>query len=119
MHEKDLTVTEYLDLYGDILDDRQRQIMEMYYNEDYSLSEISEITGITRQGVGESVRKSVRRLRELEDKLRFKSRIEAFERNRDALADRISDYICNGTIPAELSDVVDALKKLNIGESDD
>ena len=122
MHEKDLGVTEYLDLYGDILDDRQKQIIEMYYNEDYSLSEISEITGITRQGVGESVRKSVRRLYELEDKLHFKKRIESFEKSRDELAEKITNYIKDikdGVVSSELYDILNELQKLSIGDSDE
>ncbi len=111
MYEKDLGISDYLDLYGDILDERQRTIIEMYYNEDYSLSEISEITEITRQGVSESVRKSVKRLREMEDKLHLKSRIENFERSRDELADRIASSI---DASGELADLINDIKKLSI-----
>jgi len=89
MHEKNLSISEYLDLYGDILDDRQHQIMDMYYNEDYSLSEISEILGITRQGVGESIRKTTKKLIQMEEKLHFKSRIASFEKEKVRLADKV------------------------------
>lgn len=111
MHDKDLRLSEYLDLYGAILDERQRLIMEMYYNEDYSLSEISEITDITRQGVGESVRKSVKRLLDIDDKLRLKSRIERFEKDRDALADRLLS-VADGS--PDLSELAEAVKKLGL-----
>ena len=89
MHEKDLSVAVFLDLYGDILEERPRQILDMYFNEDYSLSEISELLGITRQGVGESVRKSVKRLRDMEEKLHFVDRIAKFEKCRDELAAQV------------------------------
>lgn len=111
MHEKDLGIAEYLDLYGDILEERQHQIIDMYYNEDYSLSEISEITGITRQGVSESVRKSVKRLREMEEKLHLKSRIENFEKQRDSLVNKASKILGDNKDAAEL---VDDIKKLNV-----
>lgn len=111
MHEKDLGIAEYLDLYGDILEERQHQIIDMYYNEDYSLSEISEITGITRQGVSESVRKSVKRLREMDEKLHLKSRIASFEKQRDALADKAADILGNSKDAAEL---IECIRKLSV-----
>jgi len=102
MHEKDLGISEYLDLYGNILDDRQLQIMDMYFNEDYSLSEISEITGITRQGVSESVKKSSKRLREMEEKLHLKERLESFEESRDRIADALMILLEDDDTTAEL-----------------
>lgn len=117
MHEKDLGISEYLDLYGDILDEKQRAIAEMYYYEDYSLSEISEITGITRQGVSESVRKSVKRLRDMEDKLHLKSRMEAFESRRNAVvakAAALSDNISSAKLSEDLTSLADEIEKLSI-----
>ena len=114
MHEKDLGVSEYLDLYGDILEERQRQIMDMYYNEDYSLSEISEITGITRQGVSESVRKSVKRLLEMEEKLRLKSRIENFEYEKDKIIDMIRNRFKADSDTPDISDIIEGIRKLSI-----
>ncbi len=46
------------DLYGRLLTDKQRDIFEMYYHEDYSLGEISQLTGISRQGVHEHLRRA-------------------------------------------------------------
>ncbi len=43
------------DVYAPLLSDRQREIMELYYNEDESLAEISENVGITRQGVRDCI----------------------------------------------------------------
>lgn len=111
MHEKDLGISEYLDLYGNILDERQLQIMDMYFNEDYSLSEISEITGITRQGVSDSVRKSSKKLRGMEEKLHLKSRIECFEENRDKIADELCRILCNTD---QIAEVVEKIRNLTI-----
>ncbi len=111
MHEKDLGISEYLDLYGSILDERQLQIMDMYFNEDYSLSEISEITGITRQGVGDSVRKSSKKLREMEEKLHLKERIECFEKNRDTLADQLAGLMGSDD---RISDLIDSIRSLTV-----
>ena len=58
-----------LDFYGDTLSEKQRETMELFYNDDLSLSEISEITGITRQGVRDRLLKSEQIITELENKL--------------------------------------------------
>ncbi len=66
---KDLNYTMLLDVYGALLTEKQRETLEFYYNDDLSLSEISEETGITRQGVMNCVKKCEQRLSELEDTL--------------------------------------------------
>ncbi|MBQ7847547.1 MAG: DNA-binding protein, partial [Clostridia bacterium] len=40
-----------LDFYGELLTERQRELADLYYNDDLSLSEVAEECGITRQGV--------------------------------------------------------------------
>lgn len=69
MFEKNLLIPCLLDIYGDLLSDRKRELLDYYYEEDYSLSEISELTGISRQGVRDSLKKSCAELVELESKL--------------------------------------------------
>ena len=44
---KDLRITFLLDFYGDMLTEKQREVVECYYNEDLSLAEIAEEKGIT------------------------------------------------------------------------
>ncbi len=39
------------DFFGDLLTEKQREYFDLYHNEDFSLSEIAENVGITRQGV--------------------------------------------------------------------
>lgn len=48
---KDLSISILLDFYGDMLTEKQREVIELYYNADLSLAEISGLSGITRQGV--------------------------------------------------------------------
>lgn len=69
--EKDMKFPLLLDTYGVLLSDRKREILDYYYNEDYSLSEISELTGISRQGVRDSIKKSEEEIYELEAKLKI------------------------------------------------
>ncbi len=57
------------DYYGGVLTDKQADICDMYYNQNLSLGEISEIMGITRQGVRDSLKKSEKILLFHEEKL--------------------------------------------------
>ncbi len=56
------------DFYGDVLTERQKEFYDLYYNEDLSLSEIAENSGITRQGVRDVIVRAEGILSDLEDK---------------------------------------------------
>lgn len=58
-----------LDTYESILTDKQRQIMRMYCDMDYSLAEIAEQMGISRQGVHDAIVNSEKTLTDMENKL--------------------------------------------------
>ncbi len=61
-------MTMLIDIYGDILTDRQKEFYDLYYNEDLSLGEIAENSGISRQGVRDVIVRAEAVLTELEDK---------------------------------------------------
>ena len=76
MFEKDMHFSILLDFYGEILTDRQREMLECYYNDDMSLSEISDSVGISRQGVRSAIKKGTDILTEMEIKLGLASRFQ-------------------------------------------
>ena len=53
MFEKNLNISLLLDFYGDILTNRQNEMLYMYYNEDFSLAEIAEKFERRRQMLSE------------------------------------------------------------------
>lgn len=67
--KKNLEITTLLDFYADLLTENQRQVLNLYYNEDLSLSEIAENQKITRQAVHDTIKKAEGQLHELEKKL--------------------------------------------------
>ena len=69
--EKDLKWVLYLDYYGDFLTEKQNKAMLLYYSDDYSLAEIADEMGITRQGVLDTIRRAEKKLGDMETKLRL------------------------------------------------
>ena len=57
-----------LDFYGELLTDKQKEYCDLHWNEDYSLAEIAELGGLSRQGVWDILRRAEASLRETEEK---------------------------------------------------
>ena len=74
MFTKDLSVAYLLDFYGDVLSERKREVLDEYYNNDLSLSEIAQELGISRQGVRELIKKAEEELNFYEQKLHLAER---------------------------------------------
>ena len=62
------------DFYGELLTDHQRQVYEAVVLNDYSLSEVAEDLGISRQGVHDMIKRCGRILSDYEEKLHLVSR---------------------------------------------
>ena len=69
--EEKIEISILLNLYGNLLTETQKNYMDLYYNQDYSLSEIGDNENITRQAVRTILVKSKRKLYEYEQKLKF------------------------------------------------
>ena len=57
------------DFYGELLTERQQQVYESVVLEDYSLSEVAENLGISRQGVHDMIKRCNHTLEEYESRL--------------------------------------------------
>jgi len=57
------------DFYGPLLTDRQRQLLELYYEQDYSLGEIAGELSVTRQAVHDTLKRAEESLEHFERKL--------------------------------------------------
>ncbi len=57
------------DFYGELLNDRKKQIFEDYFLNDFSLSEIANELGISRQGVHDIVKRTSKELWDYEERL--------------------------------------------------
>jgi len=66
---KNLDIIMLFDFYRNILTDKQIEVIDLYYNEDLSLAEISEHLNITRQGVRDNIKRGEASLIDIEAKL--------------------------------------------------
>jgi predicted DNA-binding protein YlxM (UPF0122 family) len=107
----DVNMSLLLDFYGDTLSEKQKEAMELFYNGDLSLSEIAEITGITRQGVRDRIIKSEQILTELEEKLGLASRFGNVSKTVDYILQRLQEMKADG---APVDDIIEAAKQLDI-----
>ena len=112
MHEKDLNILVLFDFYGDSLKAHQKNIIDLYYNHDHSLSEIAEEVGITRQGVRDTLKRGEQTLCALEQQLglaaRFRRAKEQLEQITDALREIPTDQ------PEKIAAIIDALQALEL-----
>ena len=77
MFEKNLALARLLDWYGSLLSERQRTLLDLYYNQDLSLSEIAAEVGISRQGVRDGIKKAEEELSFFEQHLHLAERADA------------------------------------------
>ena len=110
MFQKDMNISLLLDFYGDTLSERRLELMEMYYNEDLSLSEIAEIAGISRQGVRDSVKKSEKELLALEEKLGLAKRFKSIESVITGIIEEIDD-VAAGSDDTEVKERLKAISQ--------
>ncbi|MCR8968764.1 YlxM family DNA-binding protein [Facklamia sp. 7083-14-GEN3] len=69
--EKTIYLNQLLSYYGSLLTDRQLSMMQSYYEEDLSLSEIADYYEISRQAVHDNIKRSEKLLVSYEEKLRI------------------------------------------------
>lgn len=108
MFEKNLQIGYLLDFYGDILPERKRSVMDMYYNEDLSLAEIAAEIGISRQGVRDIIKKSEDELKFYEEKLGLAQKLKHAEES----ATKVSLISSSFELPKDLLEELNTLIKI-------
>ena len=79
--EKILEQTLLYDFYGELLTEHQRQVYEDVVLNDFSLSEVAENRGISRQGVHDMIRRCNKSLEEYENKLHLVEKFLTIKEN--------------------------------------
>ena len=118
---KDLNVSVLLDFYRDMLTEKQREVIELYYNEDLSLAEISQLSNITRQGVRDSIKRGEAILFDMEERLGLSKRFGEVQVQIDkiiALTQNIGYYNDKRDFSPEIANltkkILETAKEINI-----
>ena len=119
---KNMEIALLFDFYGDMLTDKQRDVVELYYNDDLSLAEIAENEGITRQGVRDSIKRAESQLLEMEERLglarRFREMREGLDSIRDA-AREIQELNSRFGYSREIQERAERIEKLSQTRAED
>lgn len=86
---KDLSVSVLLDFYKQLLTQKQSDALDLYYNQDLSLSEIAQHMGITRQGVRDNIKRGEKQLLSYEEELGLAGKFARVS----ALCDVVNRYL--------------------------
>ena len=79
------------DFYGELLTEKQQEVIELYYNEDLSLAEIAQHSGITRQGVRDSIKRAENQLLVLEEQLGLSKRFSDINKILDSILENTQE----------------------------
>lgn len=86
-----------LDAYEPLLTDKQQEVLDLYYKEDFSLSEIAENLKISRAAVNDHIKRSTQILMEYEKKLKlvqkYETRSSIYDKMRVVGNDEINKLI--------------------------
>lgn len=104
-----------LDFYGQLLTQRQYEILDLHYNSDFSLGEIAGQLNISRQGVYDGVKKGKETLRKFEQKLGLVNRFSKHEETLRKVLVQLQEFKPAKTDSEDngvISDCIEALKKV-------
>ena len=111
--DKKVEISILCDLYGKLLTEKQFKILNDYYNNDFSQSEIAENEEITRQAVRDNLKKGENNLLEYEEKLKImeknlisQNKINSALKDIENLKNKVSDK----DIKKSLQSIEDKLK---------
>ena len=81
------------DYYGTLLSARQREVFDLYYEENLSLSEIAEGIGVSRQAVHIALGKATEDIENYEEKLGLIAKHAEFEKIQKEIEERIDGIL--------------------------
>ena len=114
--EKKVEVSILCQIYGKLLTEKQYEVINDYYNNDFSLSEIAENNNITRQAVRDMIKKGESKLFEFEEKLLIMKKMKDQEKQIQSIIEelnKIKDTSSDKKIEKILNNVTKELICLN------
>ncbi len=113
--EKNVEISILNEIYGKLLTKKQSEIIDNYYNQDLSLTEIAQNNKITRQAVRDILKKGENKLYEYEKNLNIMKKSRKQEKKLEAILeqiDKIQKQEGDAKTSKQLQNIKKELKKL-------
>lgn len=114
---KDLRFSALLDVYGAMLTEKQRDMLDLYYNNDLSLSEIAQDQGISRQGVRDSIKRGEEALLEMDEKIGVMAIVENCSSLLKRITSQCDEIIGDCKTYTTTKSVIEKLERIKSGIS--
>ena len=108
--ENNVKISMLNQIYGKLLTQKQYEIIDDYYNNDLSLSEIAENNNITRQAVRDILKKGEKKLFEYEEKLMFMKRMLNQEKRIEKVLAELTKIQKNDS-DQEIAQILESIKR--------
>ena len=108
--EKKVEISMLWQIYGNLLTEKQYKVIDYYYNQDLSLSEIAENENITRQAVRDIIKKGEKKLFEYEEKLLFMKKTINQEKLAQSILENLNK-IQKESSDKKVSNILEEVKK--------
>ena len=90
-------INHLMDFYAPLLTEKQNQVLEYYFREDYSLSEIAELMEVSRSAVHDLLKRCEAMLESYEEKLhlyeKFQNRLHLYEQIKQLGNQQIAELV--------------------------
>lgn len=107
--EEKVKISMLNQIYGKLLTSKQSEIIEDYYNNDLSLSEIAQNNEITRQAVRDILKKGEKKLFQYEEKLKFMKKTLAKEKKMQKVLEELTKVQKNNS-NKEINSILENIK---------
>ena len=108
--DKNIKISILCQIYGKLLTEKQYQVLDDYYNNDLSLSEIAENLNITRQAVRDNIKKGENKLFEYEEKLQIMKTTLRNEKKIEDILEQITKIQTNYS-DKQIAKILENVKK--------
>ena len=98
-------LTRLYDVYGPLLSDHKREIFESYVLDNYSLGEIADQVGLSRQGVRDIVKRCSKELQVAEEKLGFLKKMDSITDRLEEASKKTDEPEIKKILAAVISDI--------------
>jgi predicted DNA-binding protein YlxM (UPF0122 family) len=99
-----------LDYYMELLTEKQQDIMNMYYNDDFSLAEIAEINNTSRQAIHDLIKRCDKMLISYEEKLKLLEKSNIRKTKKNEIVEKLTnDYMLSKELVDDIDEMLEEI----------